>query len=60
MRIYRFCSSAPDGSIDTACEMPAHSDEEARQIARDLVMEGEFQSIEVWRDEMKIYSISKN
>lgn len=59
MRYYRFCTKAPDGSIDTACEMGAQSDDEARQIAQDLVKQGEFPNIEVWRDDTKICFILK-
>ena len=59
LRSYRFCTKGPDGRIDTACELPVHSDEEARQIANNLVLQGDFRNIEVWRGETKLYSLWK-
>jgi len=58
VRNYRFCTRAPDGSISASCEMEVHSDEEARQIAYNLVMHEAFENMEVWRGNTQIYSLT--
>ena len=58
VRIYRFCTRAPDGTISASCEMEVHSDEEACQIAYNLVTHEAFENMEVWRGNTQVYSMS--
>jgi predicted short-subunit dehydrogenase-like oxidoreductase (DUF2520 family) len=45
---YRFSSVDEDGDLQSSCVVEADSDDEAREIARDLLMEGHPAAIEVW------------
>ena len=56
--MYRFCTRNPDGSIAASCEMEVHSDEEAFEIGRNLLVQGAFPTIEVWRGNKKIYPLA--
>jgi len=55
---YRFCTRDPDGSIAASCEMEVQSDEEAFEIGHNLVVQGAFPTIEVWREDTKIYPLA--
>lgn len=58
MPIYCFCVRAPDGSIAASCEMEVQSEEEAREIAYNLVVQEAYPNMEVWRGEKRVYSLS--
>ena len=58
MRIYRFCTRGRDGSISASCEMEVRSDQEACQIADDLVMHEAFENVEVWRANTQVHPLT--
>ena len=45
---YRFSSLDTDGALQSSCIIEARSDEEARDIARDLLMESRPATVEAW------------
>ena len=45
---YRFSSLDQDGELQSSCMIEAGSDDEAREIANDLLMENHPAAIEVW------------
>ena len=45
---YRFSSLGADGNVQSSCVMEADSDDEAREIANNLLTENPSDAIEVW------------
>jgi len=45
---YRFSSLDEDGELQSSCMIEADSDDEAREIAEDLLMESHPAAVEVW------------
>ena len=59
MTIYAFTLIAADGRSQSAGARKAASDDDAREIASELLLESEFPIIEVWRGRWMIYRVSK-
>ena len=57
---YRFCTRAPDGSIAASCEMEVPSEQEACEIAYNLIVQEAYTNMEVWRGNTKIYALPAN
>jgi hypothetical protein len=45
---YRFSSLGVDGAVQTSCVREVASDDEAREIASELLAENQSETIEVW------------
>jgi hypothetical protein len=57
--IYAFTLIAADGSSQSAGVREAASDDDACELASELLLESEFPIIEVWRGRWRIYRVSK-
>ena len=59
MTIYGFTLIAADGSSQPAGAKEAASDDDACELASELLLESDFPIIEVWRGRWMIYRVSK-
>ena len=59
MPVYAFTLIAEDSSSELAGVCEASSDEEACDIATEILLDHEFPIIEVWRGKWMIYRLSK-
>ena len=59
MTIYAFTLIAADGSSQSAGVREAASDDDACEIASELLLKADFPLIEVWRGRWMIYRVSK-
>jgi hypothetical protein len=59
MPTYRFSFIETNGRAGTACVMEADSDDDACELASELLLESNFQLIEVWRASDMICRVCK-
>jgi hypothetical protein len=60
MPIYTFNSLKPDSSVSSSCELRTSTEDEAREVAADLLRDEEFQLIEVWKERRLICRVAKD
>ena len=59
MPIYTFNALKADNSVSSSCVLQTSTEDEAREVAADLVRDEEFHLIEVWKKTRLICRVGK-